>query len=69
MQIELLDAPPGVTLAAEKVEIPAGKDAVAVPVKFPKAMSKATTLKFRATGKTTGDVTVVSEAVVALKGE
>jgi hypothetical protein len=69
MQIELIDAPPGVTLAVEKVEIPVGKDAVAVVVKLTKAVSNATALKFRATGKAGGGVTVVSEAVVALKGE
>ena len=67
MQVELINPPPGVVLVDGKVSIAAGKDTASVRVRLEKEKSgPAPILKFRATGKLAGGVTVVSEASVAI---
>lgn len=65
MRVELVEAPPGVSLRGGTAEIPAGSAAVTVKVDVGSSVPAA--LKFRATGQMAGGATVVSEAVVVLK--
>jgi hypothetical protein len=68
MRVELIEAPPGVSLHGGTAEIPAGGNAVTVKLDVGSSVNRATTpLKFRATGRMEGGATVVSEAVVTLK--
>ena len=67
-RIELIEAPPGVSLQAGKNEIAAGTDSVAVRVDLGRtASSTAGTIRFRATGQMADGATMISEAVVPLK--
>jgi hypothetical protein len=65
-RIELVDAPPGVSLQAGKNEIAAGNDSVAVRVSLGTAATSTAPLKFRATGRMADGATMISEVVVLL---
>jgi hypothetical protein len=69
VRVELVGPPPGITLTGDRADIPAGKDGTVVTLRFAEAGRPPAALTFRATGKMEGGVTVVSEAVVRLKGE
>ncbi|MBI1914595.1 MAG: hypothetical protein HYS12_07635 [Planctomycetes bacterium] len=68
MEVELVDPDAQAGFVAEKVRIEPGQNRATVSVRVAKtAMSR--NLKFRATGRLPGDVTVVTEATVAVKVE
>jgi len=68
-EVELVDPDARAGFAADKVRIEAGQNSTAVSVRVAKSAASRKALKFRATGRLPGDVTVITEATVAVKME
>jgi len=69
MEVELVEPDGRAGFTADKVRIEAGQNRATVPVRVAKMATSRQALKFRATGRLPGEVTVISEATVAVKME